>query len=109
MSSPPRVICTEFLEDYRVKLSFSDGLAGSIDLQPILQGELFEPLRELSAFRQARVQHGTLVWPNEADLCPDVLHYWCEIGRVCSQDELDAAFVSPPRASAMTLNDKPSS
>jgi hypothetical protein len=45
-----------------------------------------------NAFAEVRVQHGTLVWPDGADLCPSVLRYWCDLGRVCSQDELDAHF-----------------
>jgi|ERR1017187_917147 hypothetical protein len=105
----PRITGLEFLGDYRVRLAFSDGFAGALDLRPILAGELFQPLKDPAFFRQAAIQHGTLIWPNDADLCPDVLRYWCEIGRVCSQTELDAAFTSEGRHSAIMLNDKQNS
>ncbi|MBI3809853.1 MAG: DUF2442 domain-containing protein, partial [Nitrospirae bacterium] len=37
-------------------------------------GPVFEPIRNDPAFFQAvRVEAGTVVWPNGADLCPDVL------------------------------------
>jgi hypothetical protein len=102
----PRINGLEFLGDYRLRLTFSDGFVGALDLRPILTGELFLPLREPALFRQAAVRHGTLVWPNDADLCPDVVRYWCETGRVCSQAELGAAFASPQPLSEMILNDK---
>src|ERR1017187_2135373 len=102
----PRIIGLEFLGDFRARLAFSDGFAGTLDLQPVIVGELFQPLKDAAIFRQATIQHGTLVWPNDADLCPDVLRYWCEIGRVCSQAELDAAFASEGQHSAMMINDK---
>jgi hypothetical protein len=37
---------------------------------------MFEPLRDLDEFRKVAVDRelGTIVWPNGADLDPDVLH-----------------------------------
>ena len=37
---------------------------------------VFEPLASLDYFRQVHVEPdiGTIVWPNGADLCPDVLY-----------------------------------
>jgi hypothetical protein len=99
----PRITGLEFLGNFRVRLAFSDGCTGTLDLQPIIVGELFQPLKDASLFRQASIKHGTLVWPNDADLCPDVLRYWCEIGRVCSQAELDAAFQPEKRSSNESL------
>jgi hypothetical protein len=39
-------------------------------------GPVFEPLRDVAIFALATVdfETGTLVWPNGADLAPDVLH-----------------------------------
>jgi hypothetical protein len=102
----PRITRLEFLGDYQVRLTFSDGFVGALDLQPAISGEIFAPLNDAALFRQAAIRHGTLVWPNDADLCPDVLRYWCEIGRVCSPAELDAAFTSSAQYSTMILNDK---
>jgi hypothetical protein len=55
---------------------FRDGTAGEIDLSAELTGPIFEPLRDLEAFRQFRVdpEFHTLVWPNGADLAPEFLH-----------------------------------
>jgi hypothetical protein len=64
------------LDGYRLRLAFSDGVVGDIDLEEMLWGEVFEPLRDRSLFRQVRVdpELGTVTWPNGADLDPEGLH-----------------------------------
>lgn len=65
------------LEGYCVRLGFTDGTERTIDLAPFLRGPVFEPLREDPAvFRSVQVdpELGTIVWPNGADICPDVLY-----------------------------------
>ena len=72
-----RITSVEPLDDFVVRLSFSDGIVRDLDLAPFIWGPVFEPLREdLELFRQVRVDRelGTIVWPNDADLDPDVLH-----------------------------------
>jgi hypothetical protein len=32
--------------------------------------------------------------PNGFDICPDVLRFWCENGRVCQDEETNAHFAS---------------
>ena len=62
------------LEGYRVSLALTDGRVIERDLLPLLVGPIFEKIRtDPAAFKQLRVEDGTLVWPNGADLCPDVL------------------------------------
>ena len=76
MSQMVRIRDVEVLEPFRVRLQFTDGTAREIDLTPYLRGPVFEPIRNDSAvFRSVRVdpELGTIVWPNGADLCPDVL------------------------------------
>jgi len=69
-----------FQEEYRVELTFSDGVRGIVDLanRIVGRGGVFAPLEAQSYFRQASVDHelGTIVWPNGADFCPDLLHDW---------------------------------
>ena len=63
---------------YTLCVRFNDGTEQTIDFQPILVGELFGPLRDLSIFNQVRVdpEVHTLVWPNGADFDPATLHDW---------------------------------
>jgi len=62
------------LEGYRLRLTLTDGSVIERDISALLDGPVFEPIRSDPAlFRAVRVEAGTVVWPNGADLCPDVL------------------------------------
>jgi len=72
-----RIRSVEPLEGFVLRLVFDDGTMREIDLEAELWGPVFEPLRHDSElFRQVRVDEelGTIVWPNGADMDPDVLH-----------------------------------
>jgi hypothetical protein len=65
------------LEGFAVRLRFDDDSERTLDLEPLLRGPIFAPLKEdRSLFAQVRVdpELGTIVWPNGADMDPDVLH-----------------------------------
>ena len=65
---------------YTLCVGFDDETEQVIDFQPVLAGELFGPLRELSLFNQVVIdpEVHTLVWPNGADFDPATLHDWPE-------------------------------
>jgi hypothetical protein len=68
------------VDGYRVELTFADGVRGVVDLanRIVNRGGVFAPLEEPEFFRRVRVDEelGTLVWPNGADICPDLLYAW---------------------------------
>lgn len=71
-----RIKTVKPLEDFRVKLGFTDGTEKFVDLEPYLWGPVFESIRkDRKKFLKVRVEYGTIAWPNGADLCPDVLYY----------------------------------
>ena len=77
MSQKVRVQSVEALEPFRVQLQFTDGTTREIDLAIYLRGPVFEPIRsDRAVFRSVRVdpELGTIVWPNGADIDPDVLY-----------------------------------
>jgi hypothetical protein len=76
MSRPARVVEVEHLGDFRLRLTFSDGLVRELDFDGVLEGGVFEPLMNSAVFAQASVDAvaGTIAWPNGVDLDPDVLH-----------------------------------
>lgn len=65
------------LARYVVELTFADGAVRVIDLEPLLWGEMFEPLKaDYELFRRLSVdpEAGTVAWPNGADLSPRTLY-----------------------------------
>ena len=68
----------ELLGEYTVRVVFDDNLEHVIDLEPVLYGEMYAPLRDVEFFRQVQLdpEVKTLVWPNGADFDPYVLHEW---------------------------------
>jgi hypothetical protein len=63
---------------YTLQVRFDDGSQQRIDFRPLLAGEIFGPLRQLSLFVQVRLdpETRTLIWPNGADFDPATLHDW---------------------------------
>ncbi len=77
----------EILHDHVVQLRFADGVEKSIALEPYLHRPVFADIRtDPAAFASVKVDPdlGTIVWPNGADLVPDVLYEGCQSARMKS-------------------------
>jgi hypothetical protein len=69
-----RIKQVEPLQGHRLRLTLSNGAIVERDVGKFLVGPVFEAIRtNPTLFAQVRVDHGTVVWPGEIDLCPDVL------------------------------------
>jgi hypothetical protein len=69
-----RIRHVEPMSGHRLRLSLTDGRVIERDVELLFVGPVFEPIRnDPSLFAQARVEHGTVVWPGDVDLDPDVL------------------------------------
>jgi Protein of unknown function (DUF2442) len=75
-----RITSVECIRPYALRLDFDDGLSRIIDFEPILEGELFGPLRDPAVFAQVTLdpEVHTVVWPCGADFDPATLHDWPE-------------------------------
>jgi hypothetical protein len=93
---------------YRLRVVFQDGYIGEVDLWPLFEkprGPLGEAFQDPAFFAKVFVDLNAAAWPNGYDIDPDVLRYYCEVGRVCPREDLAATFAQP-ELSPMTLNDK---
>lgn len=80
----PRLTDARHVHGYRIWLQFADGVAGEVDLEDELWGEVFEPLKDPAAFASFSLHEelGTIVWPTGADLAPEFLYERVREGRV---------------------------
>jgi hypothetical protein len=65
------------LTEYRLYLRFEDGMSGEVDIAQLISFTgVFAPLQDRDYFVQVKVNPdiGTICWPNEADIDPDVLY-----------------------------------
>jgi hypothetical protein len=69
-----------YVGGYKLKIRFDNGETKVVDLQPHLDGPIFEPLKDLAFFKSFYVNRDldTVVWPNNADFSPEFLY---EIGQ----------------------------
>lgn len=69
----------EYLEGYKLKLTFNDKKQKIVDLKKFTKygpETVFYPFKDLEFFKSVKLDKtlGTLVWPNGVDLCPDSLY-----------------------------------
>lgn len=73
----PQLTNAEYIDDYRIKVIFDDGMEGVINMEKELWGEVFEPLKDISQFKKFVFDSElrTIIWPSTgADLAPEFLY-----------------------------------
>lgn len=82
-----RIAKVKALRPYIIELTFTDGKIKTVDLEPVLYGEMYSPLRDEAVFNQVRVNPEvcTIEWPNGADFDPATLYNWDEHVQELSQ------------------------
>ncbi len=70
------IVEAEVCGQFSLHLTFNDGVQKQVNVLPLLEGPIFEPLREPSYFLRMTVDPvgGTVVWPNGADFAPEALY-----------------------------------
>ena len=75
----------KYINDYKIQLSFSDGLTSIVDLKDEIYGEVFEPLKEIEYFKSFTQDRWTIGWNCGADFAPEFLY---ELARKSEVDRL---------------------
>lgn len=63
----------EYLGNYSLLCTFSDGIRKRVDLTPLLQYPAFSELKDKNKFVQFGLQD-TILWFNGADIAPEYLY-----------------------------------
>ena len=68
------VIKSEYLSGYRIKLWFNNQVVKVVDLANSLNGEVFQPLKNIDFFKRFTIKFNTIEWENGADIAPEYLY-----------------------------------
>ena len=61
--------------EYRIRLRYSDGAEGEVDLSHLAGRGVFVAWNEPGCFEKVHVApHGAIAWDDEIELCPDALY-----------------------------------
>ena len=73
-----RVASVSITAPHTLRVGFDDETEQTINFRPLLAGEMYGPVRDLSLFNQVKIDSEvhTLTWPNGADFDPATLHDW---------------------------------
>jgi hypothetical protein len=64
----------QYLDGYRILLTFNNGEVKTVDLKNELTGLVYEPLHRLDYFKNFEIKYNTIEWANRADYAPEYLY-----------------------------------
>jgi hypothetical protein len=76
-AAPWRLRALNVLPEWRLSVTFNDGLSGIVDVFELVHGAdagVFAALRAAHFFASAYLDCGAVTWPNGADISPDTMH-----------------------------------
>lgn len=68
------IVSAKYLDGYKLNLVFSNGEVKIADLSGLLDGEVFEPLKDIEFFKNFSIPFNTVQWDNGADFAPEYLY-----------------------------------
>ena|SRR5271168_5466648 len=78
----PEMVAVIPRPEHTVRIVFADGEVRDVDITPLLGTPAFSPLRDTAVFGRVKVdeQTGTIMWPGDVDLDPDVIYAALDLG-----------------------------
>lgn len=70
------ILRAKVVGSHTLQVTFNDGTTKTVNVEKLLEGPVFQPLKEPDYFARMTVDPicRTVVWPNGADLAPEALH-----------------------------------
>ena len=70
------LIAAQWLENFKVLVTFDDHVQKTVDLEGQLDGPIFEPLKDVEYFKTVHLDSDieTIVWDNGANIAPEFLY-----------------------------------
>jgi hypothetical protein len=89
------ITAVEIIGEYRLRLTFEDGVVGDVGFADREWKGVFEPLRDPERFARVSIEFGTLAWPDDGlDMAPEPLYEKACANRVT--EAIDRAIAGPP-------------
>ena len=67
------IVKADYIDGYRIELWFNNGKSKVIDFYDLLDGEVYEALKDISNFKKFSIRFNTIEWENGADFAPEFL------------------------------------
>lgn len=68
------IIRAEYIDGYRLKMTFDNGEIKIADFESFLIGPVFQPLKDIEYFKRFSIPFNTVQWENGADFAPEFLY-----------------------------------
>jgi len=69
------IINARYIGENKISVTFNNGKSGDADLREKDHRPVISAMRSVEIFRHFKIQHSTVVWPNEVDLAPEYLFF----------------------------------
>lgn len=66
------------LSQYKLQVTFDDGVSGEVDLKDLLQSTVFSTLKDEQLFNQVKFDQSAIFWSEEMEI--DLLNIYMELG-----------------------------
>jgi hypothetical protein len=67
------VVNAKYISDYKIYVRFNNHAEMILNLEPHLDGEIYQPLKDINYFKKFKIDLNTISWENGADFAPEFL------------------------------------